>query len=85
MQTSETDSTLLNVGRAYSGLTDLEIAELTDRFKAITTEQFGRFHVVRPEVVLEITFDIVQKSNRHKAGYECGTTSRLPRSMRYSE
>jgi DNA ligase-1 len=78
VRASETDPTLLNVGKAYNGLTDLEIAELTDRFRAITTQQFGRFHAVRPEVVLEVTFDIVQKSARHKAGYAL----RFPRIIR---
>lgn len=78
VRASDSDSTLLNVGKAYNGLTDLEIAELTERFKAITTQQFGRFHAVRPEVVLEVTFDIVQKSARHKAGYAL----RFPRIVR---
>ena len=78
VRASESDSTLLNVGKAYNGLTDIEIAELTERFKAITTEQFGRYHVVRPEVVLEVTFDIVQRSARHKAGYAL----RFPRIVR---
>jgi DNA ligase-1 len=78
VRASESDPTLLNVGKAYNGLTDLEIAELTERFKSITTQQFGRFHAVRPEVVLEVTFDIVQKSARHKAGYAL----RFPRIVR---
>jgi DNA ligase-1 len=78
VRASESDPTLLNVGKAYNGLTDVEIAELTERFKAITTQQFGRFHLVRPEVVLEVTFDIVQKSARHKAGYAL----RFPRIVR---
>jgi DNA ligase-1 len=78
VRASESDPTLLNVGKAYNGLTDAEIAELTDRFKAITTQQFGRYHAVRPEVVLEVTFDIVQKSARHKAGYAL----RFPRIVR---
>jgi DNA ligase-1 len=78
VRASETDPTLLNVGKAYNGLTDVEIAELTERFRSITVEQFGRFHQVRPEVVLEVTFDIVQKSARHKAGYAL----RFPRIVR---
>ena len=78
VRASETDPTLLNVGKAYNGLTDAEIAELTERFKSITTQQFGRFHAVRPEVVLEVTFDVVQKSARHKAGYAL----RFPRIVR---
>jgi DNA ligase-1 len=78
VRASASDDTLLNVGKAYNGLTDVEIAELTERFKAITTQQFGRYHAVRPEVVLEVTFDIVQKSARHKAGYAL----RFPRIVR---
>ncbi len=78
VRASESDPTLLNVGKAYNGLTDAEIAELTHRLKAITVQQFGRFHTVRPEVVLEVTFDIVQKSARHKAGYAL----RFPRIVR---
>ena len=78
VRASETDPTFLNVGKAYNGLTDVEIAQLTERFKAITVQQFGRFHQVQPEVVLEVTFDIVQKSARHKAGYAL----RFPRIVR---
>jgi DNA ligase-1 len=78
VRASESDPTLLNVGKAYNGLTDVEIAELTKRFEAITTERFGRYHAVRPEVVLEVTFDIVQRSTRHKAGYAL----RFPRIVR---
>lgn len=78
VRASETDDTLLNVGKAYNGLTDGEIAELTERFQAITTERHGRYHAVRPEVVLEVAFDIVQKSARHKAGYAL----RFPRIVR---
>ena len=78
VRASESDPTLLTVGKAYNGLTDVEIAELTERFKALTTRQFGRFHAVRPEVVLEVAFDIVQKSQRHEAGYAL----RFPRIIR---
>jgi DNA ligase 1 len=78
VRASETDPTLLNVGKAYNGLTDAEIVALTERFEAITTERFGRYHAVRPEVVLEVTFDIVQRSTRHKAGYAL----RFPRIVR---
>lgn len=78
VRASETDPTLLNVGKAYNGLTDAEIAALTTRFEEITIERFGRFHQVRPQVVLEVTFDIVQPSKRHKAGYAL----RFPRIVR---
>jgi DNA ligase-1 len=78
VRASESDPTLLNVGKAYNGLTDAEIAELTQRFEALTVQRFGRYHQVRPEVVLEVTFDIVQPSARHKAGYAL----RFPRIVR---
>jgi DNA ligase 1 len=75
---SESDATLLDVGKAYNGLTDAEIAALTKTFEAITVAQRGGYHVVRPEIVLEVTFDIVQPSNRHAAGYAL----RFPRIVR---
>jgi DNA ligase-1 len=78
VRASETDPTLLNVGKAYNGLTDAEIAELTTRLDGLTIQRFGRFHQVRPEIVLEVTFDIVQRSARHKAGYAL----RFPRIVR---
>jgi len=92
VRASESDPTLLNVGKAYNGLTDQEIVELTERIMGITTQQLGRFHAVRPEVVLELTFDIVQKSARTMPGTRCGshascacaTTSRRRRSIRCS-
>jgi DNA ligase-1 len=78
VRASDSDPTLLNVGKAYNGLTDAEIAALTTHFESITIERFGRYHMVRPEVVLEVTFDIVQRSARHKAGYAL----RFPRIVR---
>jgi len=78
VRASASDPTLLNVGKAYTGLTDAEIADLTKRFEELTVQRFGRYHQVRPEVVLEVTFDIVQRSARHKAGYAL----RFPRIVR---
>lgn len=77
---SETDPELLNIGKAYSGLTDAEIAEMTQWFKAHTIQEFahGRVRVVEPRVVIEVTFDRVQPSNRHKSGYAL----RFPRIVR---
>lgn len=60
---------LLNIGKAYSGVTDAEITELTARLTASTTNRYGPVHVVRPEIVLEIAFDRIQESKRHKSGY----------------
>jgi DNA ligase-1 len=60
---------LLNVGKAYSGLTDLEIAELTQWFLAHTIEDGGHLRVVEPKIVLEVAFNAVMKSDRHASGY----------------
>jgi DNA ligase-1 len=77
---SEEDPELLNVGKAYSGLTDAELAELTEWFRAHTLQEFahGRVRVVEPKIVLEVTFDRVQESKRHKSGYAL----RFPRILR---
>ena len=63
------DATLVNVGKAYSGLTDVEIAELTQLFLSVSIAQRGRVFAVKPQVVLEIACDQIQKSNRHASGY----------------
>ena len=57
-----------------------ELAELTAWFKAHTRQQFahGRVRVVDPEVVIEVTFDAVQESKRHKSGFAL----RFPRIVR---
>lgn len=59
---------LLTIGKAYSGLTDAEIAELTEHFLRTTLETKGRYHVVDPQIVLEIAFDSIQPSDRHASG-----------------
>jgi DNA ligase 1 len=77
---SEADGELLNIGKAYSGLTDAEIAEMTEWFRAHTIQEFahGRVRIVEPRIVLEVTFDRVQPSNRHQSGYAL----RFPRIVR---
>jgi DNA ligase-1 len=72
------DAELVNIGKAYSGLTDAEIDHLTNHFKATTTARYGPVHVVEPKVVLEIAFDRIQESARHKSGYAL----RFPRIVR---
>jgi DNA ligase-1 len=59
---------LLTIGKAYSGLTDVEIAELTEHFLASTISQKGRYREVTPDIVLEVAFDRVQPSDRHASG-----------------
>jgi DNA ligase-1 len=60
---------LVNIGKAYSGLTDVEIAEMTEYFKSITVKDYGRFRAVQPEIVLEVAFDAIMESGRHNSGY----------------
>jgi DNA ligase-1 len=72
------DGELVNIGKAYSGLTDAEIATMTEHFKKTTLELHGPVHKVQPTVVLEIAFDRIQESKRHKSGYAL----RFPRIVR---
>jgi DNA ligase-1 len=72
------DGELVNIGKAYSGLTDLEIAAMTEHFQQTTIERHGPVHRVEPTVVLEIAFDRIQESSRHKSGY----AMRFPRIAR---
>ncbi|MDQ5825004.1 MAG: ATP-dependent DNA ligase [Chloroflexota bacterium] len=72
------EGNLLNVGKAYSGLTDAEIIEMTEWFKAHTVRDFGRVRLVEPLVVIEVAFDKIQPSARHKSGYAL----RFPRIVR---
>jgi DNA ligase-1 len=69
---------LRNVGKAYSGLTDKEIAEMTQHFLASTTRDLGRVRVVRPDTVIEVAFDQIQRSERHDSGF----AMRFPRIVR---
>ena len=69
---------LVNVGKAYTGLTDAEIAEFTKRFLEMTVQDQGYRRMVRPEVVLEVAFDSIQHSGRHMSGYAL----RFPRIVR---
>jgi DNA ligase 1 len=69
---------LKTIGKAYSGLTDPEIASLTKHFLDNAVEQHGRFYTVKPNVVLEIAFDRLQFSDRHSSGL----AMRFPRIVR---
>jgi DNA ligase-1 len=72
------DDQLLNVGKAYSGLTDAEIADMTVWFQAHTLDDHGFRRTVEPQVVLEVAFNNVMKSDRHESGYAL----RFPRILR---
>jgi DNA ligase-1 len=57
------------VGKAYSGLTDKEINMITKKLRSIMIKDDGYGIVVKPEVILEISFDSIQKSDRHNSGF----------------
>jgi len=69
---------LLTIGKAYSGLTDAELAEMTRWFEAHTLARHGRYRVVEPSVVVEVAFDVIMRSTRHRSGFAL----RFPRIVR---
>ena len=69
---------LLNVGKAYSGLTDTEIAQMTRWFLEHTIEDQGFRRTVEPKIVLEVAFNNVMRSGRHESGFAL----RFPRILR---
>ena len=69
---------LVNIGKAYSGLTDKEIAEMTEWFLAHTTSDHGHLREVEPKIVLEVAFNAIMRSDRHDSGYAL----RFPRIVR---
>ena len=69
---------LENIGKAYSGLTDSEIAEMTQWFLEHTVEDQGFRRVVEPKIVLEVAFNNMMESGRHESGYAL----RFPRIVR---
>jgi DNA ligase-1 len=69
---------LVNIGKAYSGLTDVEIAEMTQWFLGHTIEDQGFRRAVEPKIVLEVAFNNMMKSERHESGYAL----RFPRIVR---
>jgi DNA ligase-1 len=68
-EASDPAAQLVNVGKAYSGVTDEEIAKLTELFLEISIGNPGRVRQVNPQVILEIAFDQVQRSARHASGF----------------
>lgn len=69
---------LLNIGKAYSGLTDAEIQQLSEYFKQHVIEDHGFRLLVEPRMVLEVAFNNVQRSRRHASGFAL----RFPRIVR---
>jgi len=69
---------LVTIGKAYTGLTDAELADMTRWFDAHTVRKIGRYRLVDPVVVVEVAFDVIQRSNRHQSGFAL----RFPRIVR---
>ena len=69
---------LVTIGKAYSGLTDAEILELTEHFKQHTLDERGFSRRVEPTIVIEVAFNNIQRSDRHESGYAL----RFPRIVR---
>jgi len=69
---------LVNIGKAYSGLTDAEIAEMSRWFLEHTVEDQGFRRIVEPKIVLEVAFNNMMRSDRHESGYAL----RFPRIVR---
>ena len=69
---------LVTIGKAYSGLTDAEIASMTQWFLDHTIVKDGRRLIVEPQIVVEIAFDIIQRSTLH----DSGLAMRFPRVVR---
>jgi len=69
---------LVNIGKAYSGLTDAEIAEMTKWFLEHTVEDLGSRLMVEPKIVLEVAFNNMMRSERHNSGFAL----RFPRIVR---
>jgi DNA ligase-1 len=69
---------LANIGKAYSGLTDAEISEMTKWFLEHKIEDQGFRLVVEPKIVLEVAFNNMMRSDRHESGYAL----RFPRIVR---
>ena len=65
----EAAGTLVTIGKAYSGLTDAELAVMTRWFEAHTVSHHGRYRVVEPSIVVEVAFDVIMRSTRHRSGY----------------
>jgi DNA ligase-1 len=77
-RTTPAGEPLVNVGKAYSGLTDREIAEMTQWFMNHTIVDHGYGREVQPRIVLEVAFNAIMQSDRHDSGYAL----RFPRIVR---
>ncbi|MEO6271489.1 MAG: ATP-dependent DNA ligase, partial [Lautropia sp.] len=73
------DARLVPFAKAYSGLTDAELAEVDAIVRRTTVEKFGPVHSVTPSLVFELGFEGIARSSRHKSGIAV----RFPRMLRW--
>src|SRR5690606_42100085 len=73
------ENQLVTIAKAYSGLTDKEIQEVSQFVKKNALEKFGPVRTVKPELVFEIAFEGISYSKRHKSG----VALRFPRIKRW--
>ncbi|QBO57267.1 ATP-dependent DNA ligase [Chryseobacterium salivictor] len=73
------DDKLVTIAKAYSGLTDKEIMEVSKFVNKNAIEKFGPVRTVKPELVFEIAFEGIGFSSRHKSG----VALRFPRIVRW--
>ncbi|MDN2708874.1 ATP-dependent DNA ligase [Janthinobacterium sp. SUN118] len=77
----EGERKLVPFAKAYSGLTDAQIAQVDAAIRKTTIEKFGPVRSVKPTMVFEIGFEGIAASSRHKAGIAV----RFPRILRRRE
>jgi DNA ligase-1 len=77
----EGERKLVPFAKAYSGLTDAEIAQVDQAIRKTTIEKFGPVRSVAPSMVFEIGFEGIASSPRHKSGIAV----RFPRILRQRE
>src|SRR5262249_59904243 len=75
------DDGFVNIGKAYSGLTDEEIRRMGTVFRGLTIGRYGPVRAVEPKIVIEVSFDSIQPSARHRSGFAL----RFPRIVRLRE
>ena len=72
---------LVPFAKAYSGLTDAEIAQVDAIIRRTTTEKFGPVRALQPTLVFELGFEGIARSTRHKSGIAV----RFPRMLRWRQ
>ena len=77
-RSSDDGPMLVPVGKAYSGFTDEELVQLDKYVRDNTVDRYGPVRAVAYGLVLEVAFDAVQRSSRHKSG----VAMRFPRIKR---